>query len=244
MNRTEYISTIAPVAVKVRIEGGPLLPSVSIAQTILETGGKIHDWNNIVGYKVGRGRQTDYWRGRSVSTKTWEVYDGVRDDDVDANWRAYDSIEDCLKDQALLLLNNDRYKRVVADTSPATQAQALKDCGYATDPDYASKIQAIIRSGGLESYDQEAKESMEILKQMQARMDELQKTNESLKRQVNELQEANQEEAPPEWAEATIKRLMKTPVKNGTGFLLSNPKGDSSFHRVMVVLDRAGVFNQ
>ncbi|MCI3925167.1 glucosaminidase domain-containing protein [Paenibacillus sp. TRM 82003] len=151
MSRNAFLAAVAPVAVKVRIDGGVLFPSVSIAQALLETGGKIHDWNNIVGYKVGSGRTTPYWRGRSVSTKTWEVYDGVRVDGVKAFWRAYDSIEDCLKDQALLFLNNrSRYQRVIDARTPGEQAAMLKECGYATDPAYAGKIMAIIRSGGFE----------------------------------------------------------------------------------------------
>lgn len=35
MNRQDFIRTVAPIAVKVRLEGGPLFPSVSVAQMIL-----------------------------------------------------------------------------------------------------------------------------------------------------------------------------------------------------------------
>jgi flagellar protein FlgJ len=143
MTRSEFVSIVAPIAQKLWEEGsGNLFPSVRIAQTLLETGGKIHEWNNIVGYKVGSGKLTAYWHGRSVSTKTWEVYNGVTDNNVIANWRAYDSVEDCLRDQDLLF-NSERYNAVRLATTPEDQAVALYRCNYATDPDYYKKIIAI-----------------------------------------------------------------------------------------------------
>ena len=98
MTRTEFIAAVAPVAVKVRGDGGPLFPSVSIAQAILETGGRIPSWNKIVGYKVGSGSRTPYWRGTCVRKNTWEMYDGQIVQTA-ADFRAYDNIEDCLKDK-------------------------------------------------------------------------------------------------------------------------------------------------
>jgi flagellar protein FlgJ len=144
MNRSEYVATIAPIAKKLWNEGCSLWPSVRLAQTLLETGGQIHAWNNLVGYKVGSGRLTPYWSGASVNTSTWEVYNGVKYDDVKSNWRAYDSIENCFRDQELLF-QLDRYKAVREATTPEDQAVALYRCGYATDPEYYVKIIAIAK---------------------------------------------------------------------------------------------------
>jgi len=156
MTRDKFIAVVAPIAVKLRREGSPIFPSVRIAQTILETGCMLHSWNNLVGYKVGSGQLTPFWRGRSVSTKTWEVYDGVRVDGVHANWRAYDSIADCFRDQDILFQNN-RYERVNAAKSSTEQTEMLSKCGYATDPAYASKLQTLIHIYDLKKYDEEAK---------------------------------------------------------------------------------------
>jgi flagellar protein FlgJ len=142
LTRAEFIAIIAPVAVKLRAAGSSIFPSIRIAQALLETGGQIPAWNNLVGFKVGSGVTNAYWRGRSVSTQTWEVYDGVRYDNVTANWRAYSSIEDCFRDQDLLF-GTARYQRVRAARTPSEQAAALYACGYATDPFYAGKIVAI-----------------------------------------------------------------------------------------------------
>lgn len=143
MNRSEFVAIIAPIAQKLWQDGsGALFPSIRLAQTILETGGTIHPWNNIVGYKVGSGAYTAYWKGASVSTKTWEVYNGVRQDNVQANWRSYASVEDCLRDQDLLF-QLPRYKDVREAKTPEDQAVALYRCGYATDGDYHKKLIAI-----------------------------------------------------------------------------------------------------
>lgn len=157
MTREEFIYTVAPVAVKLRKEGSPILPSVRIAQALLETGGKIHEWNNLVGYKVGGGKPNGIWKGRSVSTKTWEVYDGVRVDGVQAHWRAYDCIEDCFRDQDLLF-QWSHYDRVRAAQTPQEQTEMLRVCGYATDPEYTKKLRGLIASYSLEQYDKEAEE--------------------------------------------------------------------------------------
>lgn len=152
MTRQEFIDAIAPVAMKLRAEGSPIFPSVRIAQAMLETGCVIHDWNNLVGYKVGSGIPNLYWSGRSVSTKTWEVYEGVRHDNVTAYWRAYDSIEDCFRDQDLLFLWS-RYDRVRAAQSPQEQTAMLQACGYATDPTYPLKLNSFISGFELAKYD-------------------------------------------------------------------------------------------
>lgn len=152
MTRQEFIDVIAPVAMKLRAEGSPMFPSVRIAQAMLETGCVVHSWNNLVGYKVGSGITNAYWTGRSVSTKTWEVYEGVRYDNVTANWRAYGSIEDCFRDQDLLF-QWSRYDRVRAAQSPQEQTEMLRACGYATDPTYQLKLNSFISGFELAKYD-------------------------------------------------------------------------------------------
>lgn len=163
MTRQEFIDVIALIAVKLRQAGSSIFPSVRIAQAMLETGCVIHSWNNLVGYKVGSGEPNAHWKGRSVSTKTWEVYDGVRVDGVQAHWRAYDSIEDCFRDQDLLF-ERSRYDRVRTARSPQEQTFMLRACGYATDPVYELKLNSFISGFELEQYDvtQEVEEDMKL----------------------------------------------------------------------------------
>ncbi|MCZ8512482.1 glucosaminidase domain-containing protein [Paenibacillus filicis] len=152
MTPEQFIGIVAPVAVQLRGEGSPLLPSVRIAQAMLETGSQIPVWNNLVGYKVGSGRPNAYWHGQSVTTLSWEVENGARMDGVPSDWRVYDSIADCFRDQDLLF-QSSRYDRVRAAQSPQEQAAMLLACGYATDPAYADKLDRLIARYKLESYD-------------------------------------------------------------------------------------------
>ncbi|MFC6331217.1 glucosaminidase domain-containing protein [Paenibacillus septentrionalis] len=151
LSRQQFFDTIAPVIVFVRQQGSPILPSVRLAQSLLETGGVIHAWNNLGGIKVGSGRLTPYWRGESVTRGTWEVRGGqeVRES---AAFRAYRTLYHYFKDQDELFMNS-RYSRVRTATTPYEQAEQMRLAGYATDPNYASKIMALIRQYQLERYD-------------------------------------------------------------------------------------------
>ena len=227
MTRSEFIATVAPVAVKVRVDGGPLFPSVSVAQTLLETGGRIPAWNNLVGYKVGSGRRTPYWNGRAIRKGTWEVYDG-RTVQTAADFRAYDSIEHCLKDQALLFLGNSRYRAVVDAPDPESQARALRACGYATDPLYADKIISIRKTYGLAKYDEEAQKAVEALKEMQAKLDALQ-------REVEALRKRDSMDGVPSWARAAVDAAVRA------GLIDSPDGGSFDFYRLLTIMHRAGL---
>ena len=151
MTRKEFIQTLLPHVQKVRAEGSKMFPSVRLAQNILETGGKIHDYFNLGGIKVGSGKPNAYWKGKVVNKGTWEVYDGKKVDIV-AAFRAYDSLYDFYKDQDILF-ENARYKEVREAKTPEDQAVALYKCGYATDPQYFKKLIDIIKAEGLKIYD-------------------------------------------------------------------------------------------
>jgi flagellar protein FlgJ len=154
MTREQFFRTLAPVAILVRREGSPLFVSVRLAQSLLETGGVIPSWNNVLGIKVGGGKPNAYWRGKTVNRATWEVRDGLSVREA-ADFRAYDSVYDCYKDQDLLMLL-PRYAPVRAADTPERQARALQASGYATDPRYADKLIDIMNAHDLRRYDREA----------------------------------------------------------------------------------------
>jgi len=249
MSREAFIATVAPVAVKVRVDGGVLFPSVSIAQMILETGGKINSWFNLVGYKVGSGRTTPYWQGRSVSATTWEVIDGTRVDHVAANFRAYDSIEHCLKDQALLFLNNPgRYQRVLDARSPGEQARMLQECGYATDPQYAAKLMAISNLHKLETYDEEANVAMERIAELERKLDDMDKRINACEQTIARLAKQTQElanlhkAAIPDWAKDAVEAAANTNGIDGRKIIDTPEGGSLDFYRLVTVMYRAGLF--
>jgi len=187
MSASAFIAQIAPIAVQLRVEGSPIFPSVRIAQAGLETGWKIPAWNNLGGYKVGSGKLTPYWRGKIVNKGTWEVYDGKRVD-VTAAFRAYDSVEDFFRDQDLLF-GASRYARVRAAKMPDEQADMLQACGYATDPQYAAKLKNIMRTYGLNRYDEEVERVLQ----------ELQKKITALEKKVAELEKKQEPIPAPAW---------------------------------------------
>ncbi|MFO0334428.1 MAG: glucosaminidase domain-containing protein, partial [Pseudomonadota bacterium] len=65
-------------------------------------------------------------------------------------FRAYDSLASGFADYVRLLGTSARYADAVATgRDPRAFARALQDAGYATDPDYARKIDAILRGDTL-----------------------------------------------------------------------------------------------
>lgn len=151
MTRRTFINELASLAIKVWKEGSPLFPSVRLAQNLLETGGRLNPHNNLGGFKFGSGVTNGFWKGATYITPTWEVIGGKRIE-THATWRSYDSVYDFYRDQDLLF-HRDRYERVRLAKTPQEQARALQACGYATDPSYAAKINALINVYNLTKYD-------------------------------------------------------------------------------------------
>lgn len=97
--------------------------------------------NNLFGIKAGPN-----WKGKTVEALTTEYINGVPQKRIE-KFRAYDSYADSFRDFASLMQNNPRYGNVLENTGNAAgYAQALQDAGYATDPNYASKLKRVIAS--------------------------------------------------------------------------------------------------
>ena len=97
--------------------------------------------NNLFGIKA-----TSSWKGKTVEALTTEYINGVPQKRIE-KFRAYDSYADSFRDFANMMRNNPRYDNVMSNIgSTAGYAQAMQDAGYATDPQYASKLQRVINS--------------------------------------------------------------------------------------------------
>lgn len=95
--------------------------------------------HNVFGIKAGPG-----WTGKTTTVTTTEVVDGMPRK-VRQTFRAYDSYAEAYTDHARLLSQSPRYARVVAEGGSAQGfARSLQKAGYATDPDYASKLGRVI----------------------------------------------------------------------------------------------------
>ncbi len=100
--------------------------------------------HNVFGIKA-----TSAWQGPVAEVTTTEFIDG-KARKVVAKFRAYASYEEAFKDYAKLLGSNARYSEVVAKArsggNAASFAQGLQKAGYATDPEYASKLARVINT--------------------------------------------------------------------------------------------------
>lgn len=186
---------LAPIVIRVKKEGSPLFASVRLAQSWLETGGVVPDWNNLGGFKVGGGKPNAYWDGSSVNAATREVISG-QTINTTANFRAYSNIYLFYKDQDLLFAN-PRYARVRAAENPEEQCRALYACGYATDPNYASKLIRIIQTSGLKVYDTDSEEEEDM---DMAKAEEFEARIRAMEQRMN----MSGKEPLPAWAEKAV----------------------------------------
>ncbi|MGL5352829.1 MAG: glycoside hydrolase family 73 protein [Clostridium sp.] len=156
-NKTKFIANIENEAKKNYIEY-KILPSVTMAQAILESG-----WgestlsskhNNLFGIKAD-----ERWNGDKVNMETKENYDDV----ITGYFRAYKNYEASINDHGKFLSENSRYKDngIFDSKTYEGQTQALENAGYATvkneegEPIYADLLEAVIRNNNLMLFDTE-----------------------------------------------------------------------------------------
>ena len=94
---------------------------------------------NLFGIKAGGS-----WNGPVTEITTTEFEQGAAKK-VKAKFRVYGSYVEAIADYVKLLTNNPRYADVAAARSPEQAAHALQRAGYATDPQYASKLVSVIQ---------------------------------------------------------------------------------------------------
>ena len=93
--------------------------------------------HNLFGIKAGAS-----WQGASVSATTQE-YQGGSAATEPASFRAYGSSAESFQDYVGVLRGNARYSAALGSGTDVQKfATALQRGGYATDPDYASKLTA------------------------------------------------------------------------------------------------------
>jgi len=146
-----FVEDIWPHAERAAKELG--IPTEAIvSQAALETGWGKHVMHRAEGGSSFNlfGIKADHrWHGDRVSVPTTEYRDGVVQRER-ASFRAYDSYEEAFADYVGFLKNSGRYDDALKNASNADQfLSGLQAAGYATDPQYASKIGGILRSDTL-----------------------------------------------------------------------------------------------
>lgn len=119
-------------------------PEAVVAQAALETGwGKSAIGNNVFGIKAGPS-----WKGKKQLVSTREFVNGQYISIQD--WfRDYDTMADSFADHFTFLSVNSRYSRVFDPDDKLSDEdyfRELQRAGYATDPNYANSLTAMLAS--------------------------------------------------------------------------------------------------
>jgi flagellar protein FlgJ len=141
-SQSHFVQRHAEAAAKVEKSSG-LPAGYMLGQAGHETGWGKHEIKmpggapsfNLFGIKAGPG-----WNGKVAEVTTTEYVNGAARKTV-AKFRAYDSYEASFRDYARLITQSPRYAQASQQTgSVQAFAQSLQKAGYATDPDYATKL--------------------------------------------------------------------------------------------------------
>jgi flagellar protein FlgJ len=147
----EFVDQVLP-SIRTAAQALGLNPLALLAQAALETGwgkrmARTADGNpslNLFGIKAD-----DTWVGARAVANTVEYAGGVATQ-RQAAFRAYGSIEESVNDFANLLKNSPRYRHAAA-AGPDAQAyvDGIGRSGFATDPEYAGKLNDILHGSTL-----------------------------------------------------------------------------------------------
>ena len=165
-----FIGKIGALA-KTDMAKNGICAAITIAQAILESGwGKSElavNAKNLFGMKKSLSGNTwsgSTWDGTSVYSKqTKEVY-ASGPATVQADFRAYKSWAESVGDHSAYLIgarngSTLRYKGLVGCTDYRKAAQIIKDGGYATSPDYVSKLCQLVEQYNLTRFNTDHKPS-------------------------------------------------------------------------------------
>ncbi|MEX3955155.1 glycoside hydrolase family 73 protein [Trinickia sp. EG282A] len=138
----EHLAAAQSIQRKYQVPAG-----IVLAQSALES-----NWGRSVVANAYFGVKGQAPSGDSTTFTTHEVINGKAIKINDA-FRAYGSYEEAADDYAKMLRNNPRFRTCFLHTASSQFAVALARNGYATDPSYSAKLNAIIRAHKLDQYD-------------------------------------------------------------------------------------------
>lgn len=158
MTKEEFIGYIGQIASQDWQERGICLPSVVVAQAILESG-----WGEselATNANALFGIKKNGWTGKTYTKAAREQKpDGTYYVVVDEEWRAYEDWEQSIVDHNDYLATREkakgvlRYKDIIGNSDYKAVCQLLKDCGYSTSLDYPQKLISLIETYELTKFD-------------------------------------------------------------------------------------------
>lgn len=146
----EFVQRVWPHALEASRETG--IPAhFMVAQAALETGwgkSEVRRSDGSTSHNLFNIKATRSWEGATADATTTEYANGAATRQIE-RFRAYGSYAEAFKDYARLISNSPRYAGVVGQNDPVAFARGLQQAGYATDPQYANKLERIINGGAL-----------------------------------------------------------------------------------------------
>lgn len=149
MTPEQFIPLVAADAVAA-MKDTSVPASFTIAQAALESGWgarTIGAANNLFGIKADPS-----WTGPKVQAVTTEYING-RPIHVLAWFRSYPNFGASVRDHTAFLCTNERYAGCFASRDGEAFAKAVAAAGYATDPNYATKIIDTMQTHNLKQFD-------------------------------------------------------------------------------------------
>lgn len=150
MKPDDFIAALAPAA-RASMALTKIPASFTLAQAALESG-----WGTSKTAAMARNlfniKADKSWRGPIYQMPSAEYIAG-KDVVQAANWRMYPDWQACLDDRAKFFATNPRYAGCFHVDGGEAWAIAVQAAGYATDPNYAAKLIATMRSHNLSQYD-------------------------------------------------------------------------------------------
>ncbi|MDH3355410.1 MAG: flagellar assembly peptidoglycan hydrolase FlgJ, partial [Chromatiales bacterium] len=142
----DFVKHLWPMAEKAATSLG-VNPKAVLAQAALETGwgrSVIRDEDGRNSFNLFNIKKGSGWDGNSIMKNSLEFSDGVASQERSA-FRSYDSYQESFNDYAQFLKVNPRYaKALEKGTDAESYIKELQQAGYATDPEYAAKIESIM----------------------------------------------------------------------------------------------------
>jgi flagellum-specific peptidoglycan hydrolase FlgJ len=146
MTKTDFLTQLTPAALECEVSAG-IPHAFTLAQGALES-----DWGSselaTKGFNLFGVKADASWHGATLVLPTKERLSG-KDVTVVAKWRKYATWQECMLDHAKFFHTNPRYKHALETTDPIEFARRIAAAGYATDPKYADKLIAIMKSNNL-----------------------------------------------------------------------------------------------
>lgn len=154
-DRSVFITAIAPLA-RESMEQTGVPASVTMGQAILESGwgsSGLSNWSgNYFGIKCGDTRSE--LQADCVARESQEYYDPEEPVSEVSDFRAYHTARDSFRDHGEFLRNTSRYAGAFEHTDdPDEFIRAVREAGYATDPNYSEMVISLMQDYDLYRYD-------------------------------------------------------------------------------------------